>query len=438
MSPSHDEIDRSAPPAPDRGVARATRLPWLMLAGAVVIQGATAPGQTVGISVFVDHLATDLDLSRSAVSTAYLVGTLSGALTMPAAGRLIDRRGVRAAALIFGTGFGAVLIAMSGVVGFITLALGFAGTRILGQGALTLTATTTVAVWFDEKRGLANGIKAAAGSALMALVPIGSAVLIASVGWRVAWVVLGLAAWTIVVPLGLWLIRDPRAGDVDPHVTMGSDAAEERAARAAASWPVADVIRHPAFLAMSGATALAALISTGLMFHHIDLLTGRGLTTTEAAAAFLPLTIASAVGALVTGRYADRVSPRLLTAIGLVLLGASAALVQVIGDTATAALYGAVLGIAGASIRTIEATALPRWFGISSIGQIRGVVMAAGVGASAVGPLIVSLGLDVFGSYTPVLNGLSAISLALAAVTLFVHPPTTAPSATAETATREG
>lgn len=151
-----------------------------MLAGAIVLQGATAPGQTVGISVFVDHFAADLDLSRSAVSTAYLVGTLSGALTMPAAGRLIDRRGVRTATLLFGAGFGGVLIAMAGVAGFVTLAVGFAGTRILGQGALaTLTATTTVAVWFDDRRGLANGIKAAVGSGLMSLVPIGSAALIA-------------------------------------------------------------------------------------------------------------------------------------------------------------------------------------------------------------------------------------------------------------------
>lgn len=44
---------------------------------AIVLQGATASGQTVGISVFVDHFATDLDLSRSAVASAYLVGTLS-------------------------------------------------------------------------------------------------------------------------------------------------------------------------------------------------------------------------------------------------------------------------------------------------------------------------------------------------------------------------
>lgn len=114
--------------------------PWAMLVAAVVLQGLTGPGQTIGVSVFVDHLVADLDLTRSAVSVAYLVGTFTGAASMPAAGRLIDRRGVRWAASCFGAAFGAVLVAMAGVTGFVTLLIGFAGARALGQGALTLTA----------------------------------------------------------------------------------------------------------------------------------------------------------------------------------------------------------------------------------------------------------------------------------------------------------
>ena len=43
----------------------------------------TGPGQTIGVSVFIDHFVTDLGLSRSQVSTAYLIGTLSGAALLP-------------------------------------------------------------------------------------------------------------------------------------------------------------------------------------------------------------------------------------------------------------------------------------------------------------------------------------------------------------------
>lgn len=99
-----------------------------MLVAAIMVQTLTAPGQTVGVSVFVDHLVTDLDLSRSSVSAAYLVGTLTGAASMPAAGRFIDRAGLRIAI----TAFGLVLVAMAGVGGIITLTIGFAATRMLG------------------------------------------------------------------------------------------------------------------------------------------------------------------------------------------------------------------------------------------------------------------------------------------------------------------
>ncbi|MDZ7676931.1 MAG: MFS transporter [Acidimicrobiales bacterium] len=397
--------------------------PWLILGAAVVLQGVTAPGQTLGVSVFIDPIAADLDLSRSAVSAAYLVGTLTGALSMPAAGRLIDRKGVRFATLLFGGGFAVMLVAMSGVVGFVTLAIGFAGTRALGQGALTLTATTTVAVWFDKARGTANGIKTAAGGALMALVPIVSTSLIAAFGWRTSWVVLGAGVLVVVVVVGVLVVADPpsRYAATVPAPTGDEATTAHRAHQP--DWEMAAVVRHPAFLMMTAATALSALISTGLMFHHVDLLAQRGLTPTEAAATFLPLTVSSAGSALLIGPLADRVPAKLLTGACLVLLAGAPVMVQTVHPGITAAAYGFVLGSSGASIRTLEATALPRWFGIVRIGQIRGVVMAAGVGCSAVGPLIVSLGADWFGSYSAVLNVLAAVALGLAVVALFVRPP---------------
>jgi hypothetical protein len=55
----------------------------------------TAPGQTVGVSVFVDPMIDTLAVSRSQLSGASLVGTLIGAATLPAVGRWLDRVGIR-------------------------------------------------------------------------------------------------------------------------------------------------------------------------------------------------------------------------------------------------------------------------------------------------------------------------------------------------------
>jgi hypothetical protein len=68
---------------------------WRIVGYASVVLAMTAPGQSVGLSAFVDPLTTDLGLTRSAVSTAYLFGTLTGAVALPVVGRLLDRYGVR-------------------------------------------------------------------------------------------------------------------------------------------------------------------------------------------------------------------------------------------------------------------------------------------------------------------------------------------------------
>lgn len=50
---------------------------WRIVALAALTMAVTGPGQTVGVSAFVDPMIDGLDLTRSQVSGAYLVGTLA-------------------------------------------------------------------------------------------------------------------------------------------------------------------------------------------------------------------------------------------------------------------------------------------------------------------------------------------------------------------------
>lgn len=398
----------------DTGPPARRRRALVVISAAVLTQMLTAPGQTVGISVFVDHLVTDLDLTRSAVSGAYLIGTGAGALSLPLAGRLIDRRGLRWATTAFAAAFGAVLVAMAGVAGFATLAIGFAGTRMLGQGALTLTASTTIAVSFDRHRGTAMGVKTALGGALMSLVPLLAVVLIGAFGWRTTFVILGVVVWAVLLPLARWVVADPRPAVArDVRAPSAGSATEDHAG---GQWPLSAVVRHPLFWVMTAAVSLAALVGTGLVFHQIGLLVERGLTSGQAAANFVPQTIAAALASLWAGRLADRVSSDVLLPGAMLLLAAAPALLQVARPGVLAVAYGVVLGAAGGSIRTIEATVLPRWFGVAHIGEIRGVILAVAVAASAVGPLLVSAAGVALDGYGPILNLLTVAGIAVAAL----------------------
>ena len=60
---------------------------WHMLLFCTIVRGFTAPGQTIGVSAFTDDLIESLGTSRSAVATAYMVGTLTGAVALPFVGR---------------------------------------------------------------------------------------------------------------------------------------------------------------------------------------------------------------------------------------------------------------------------------------------------------------------------------------------------------------
>ncbi|MGF1571152.1 MAG: hypothetical protein ACFCVD_24265 [Nodosilinea sp.] len=113
---------------------------WLVLAAGTLGQLMTTPDQTIGVSVFLDSIITDLGLIRSTVSLLYLLGTLSGSLILLFVGRFIDRRGPRVAVGAIAALFALACLGMGQVRGPIALGLGFVAIHGLGQGALGLVS----------------------------------------------------------------------------------------------------------------------------------------------------------------------------------------------------------------------------------------------------------------------------------------------------------
>jgi MFS family permease len=420
---------------------------WRMVAFAALALGMTGPGQTVGVSVFIDPMMKALDLSRSEISAAYLVGTLGGAFVLPRIGRAIDEHGTRLSLGFAGGLFGIMLVAMGGVRGLVTLTVGFVGIRMMGQGALGLVASNAIAPWFDRRRGFAIGIVTAVGSALMALIPLGSTAVIGQVGWRATWVVLGLMVWSVVLPIARFGFVD-RPGDrgqlVDgwqpspgapagvPVVPLVRSRLRRRASEGGApgrgavppvDWTRAEALRTPMFWALTSASAATAMLVTALAFHQIDLLGEQGLTAVEAAANFIPQTVATFVTVIVVGALSDRIAPRWLIAASMILLAAAMLAVPFVRPDVTAVLYGIAVGASGAIARSLEAASMPRLFGLRHLGAVRGATVGVGVAASALGPLALSLGYDVTGSYVEVLRVLVIIPVLVTVLGLLAPMP---------------
>ena len=239
----------------------------------------TAPGQTAAVSVFIGPLVAELGVSRTLISTAYLIGTVAGSAALPLVGRAMDRRGARPVLLVVGAVFGAVLLALSTVSGLVGLTAGFVGIRFAGQGALTLVATTLVAYHVQRRLGTAIGIVTAVGSAGISLVPIGLEALVAEHGFRTAWLVQGIAVWVVILPIALFGV--PRRRRSEPDAGASAKAA-------GSSGSAREALRVPMFWVLSGGIGVLSLVGTALTFHQVDVLGERGLTSAEAAATFLP------------------------------------------------------------------------------------------------------------------------------------------------------
>lgn len=375
----------------------------------------SGPGQTAGVSVLVDHLVTDLDVSRSAVSTAYMIGTLCGALALPWLGRAVDRFGLRPMLAMIALAFGSflVLLALAGEI--IGLTAAFVGVRAMGQGGMTLIATTTVAIAVTRRRGTMLGITGALGTAGISLFPLAAERAIAEIGWRHTVLAEAVLIWAVVLPIAFWGLRGVRR-----------PADRRTAAQKAADgppWSVRSIARTSMFWAITASVACSGLVSTAVFFHQFAVLGEQGLTPTQAAANFLPQTLAGLAAALLFGPAVDRFSPKLLMSGTMALHALTLALLPLVSPGITAIAYGVALGAAASGTRTVEQAALPHYFGTAGMGSLRGLVQSIVVASTAVGPLLLSLGHGVTGSYGPAVLALALLPAAVAVAVPFARIP---------------
>lgn len=421
-SPPEAGAGFDANPHPRRGARRPGGAAfWFVVGSAIALMVATSPGQTAGVSAFIDPMMAGVGIDRATISTAYLIGTLFGAAALPFVGRWVDRFGAARSTVVVGALYTAAVAAMSLVSGAMTLTFGFMALRSLGQGALGLIAITVVSQRVDpSRRGRALGLVAAVGGAGMALVPMGIDASIGAVGWRHAWQLCAMGVILLLVPTVLaTLVRSRRPSHADRTGGQGPG----DTANVEVSYTLAQAIRQPYFWVLAVSVGLSGLLITAVLFHQFDLLGRRGLSTTQVAAMFVPQAIAALLATLAAGHLVDRYRPRLLVATGMVLHTVGFLLVLIPGTGWNVVGYAMALGAAGGFLRTVEAASLVGLFGPAHLGSLRGVVSAVAVGGTALGPVLYSLSTGATGQYSSALWVSAALPLVVAVWAYVARPP---------------
>ena len=243
---------------------------WHMLVLASLVGILTGPGQSAAVSVFREHLSSDLNLSDSAIATAYLLGTLISSAFQPRIGTWVDNVGVRRATVVIGVLFAIAVAHMSIIHGVIWLSVGFLGIRLLGQGALSLTTTVAVAHWFNLRRGFAMGLKTTVVFSGMSAVPLILALTIESWGWRQAWLLAAATIFLTVIPIAFFGYVD-RPSDLGQVPDGGNYETEILPDRSVKSVTRDAAIRTRTFWTLASVTVCSSLFGTGLIFHQSNI-----------------------------------------------------------------------------------------------------------------------------------------------------------------------
>jgi len=393
-----------------------------MVAVCTIVRGFSAPGQTIGISAFTDDLIASLGTTRSKVATAYLIGTLTGAAVLPFIGRWVDRVGVKRSLTFICIGFAAAIALTSTVQNVVMLSFAFIGLRMLGQGSMSLIGTQGVVMWFEQRRGFALALSNMGTVGIMNLAPLTFAALIGVFGWRWTWALLGAVVLGVILPIARFAIVD--RPEIIDQVPDGKAVDRPAAQIRGRSFTVLEAVRTPAFWTLTSIAFMAGAISTALTFHNTDLLGDQGFSKQQAAAIFIPMLIGSVSSSFVIGSLTDRMPARPLIFFAGMALAVGTFFATTAEPGAMAVLYGLSLGVAGGSIGSLSSALYPKWFGVDHIGSIKSLASAANVGASAIGPLILSIGNDVSNSYRPVVIGCAIAAASVSVVSLFVPTPT--------------
>ncbi|MCD6299895.1 MAG: MFS transporter [Dehalococcoidales bacterium] len=391
---------------------------WVVVIALFIIQ-ATLYGVSSSFGLFFKSIESEFNLTRTATSAITSTSLMFGGMFAFWGGWALDKYSPRLVLSLMGLFTGLSLVLTSQTNSLWQLFITYSLLVAMGTGAMYVAPTSTITRWFDKKRGTALGIAGAGfGSGILVMVPIAT-YLIVTFNWRIAYMVIGIVAWLVVIPLSQLLRKDPQEiGALPDGANPSSKDTDAKADdNQSADLSLLQTFRTRSFWFISFSWLLLAsnllLVLTHLVPHATDI----GFSPAESATLLSLIGGTSIASRVLVGFISDRIG-RKLTAIICFLLMAGAMIFLVWArDLWMFYLFAMVFGFAYGGMLPGISALIGDTFGLRNIGAIFGVLeIAWGVGA-ALGPLVGGRIFDVTNSYSiAFLIGAAAV---LAATLLF-------------------
>ncbi|KLN59293.1 hypothetical protein WH96_18435 [Kiloniella spongiae] len=360
------------------------------LAFGFVVAFASSFGQTFYVSLFNQEIRTELNLSHGDFGALYSAATLISGFAVIWFGKQIDYMDLRLYSYLVILGLCIAALGMAFIPSgfpFLILPLFFL-VRLCGQGLMSHISVTAMARYFHDNRGRAISIASLGLSLGEASLPLLTIWLLSWLNWREAWILNAGVLGLVLMPLVFMLLRGHSERDARMNEQIKSQALASGNDDLHKQWTRCDVLRDPSFYLMLPGLSTLAFIVTGIFFHQIHIVTGKGWSMAWFAGNFTIYAVMITISAVMAGSLVDRFGAvRLLVVhipiflIGLLFLGLSEHLYA-------ATLFMSFIGISVGFGSTVTSAIWAEIYGTRHIGAIRAMAMSVSVLASALSPVL--------------------------------------------------
>ncbi|MCI0795575.1 MAG: MFS transporter [Chloroflexi bacterium] len=399
---------------------------WVVLMAAGSSHVARNAAASLTIAVFMFPLSDELGWSRTLIAGAASLGGLAATGTSPIVGWLVDKYGAKLvlAVSIFVLGLSTISLAWATIP--VAFYLAYATGRVIFSSSIQIGASVVVSRWFVRARGRANGLLSLSHSVGMVGFPLIASLIIASQGWRTAWVVLGLLVWVIALaPVSLLIAQRPEDVGLLPDGDRPGDGPTDVDARAMdePQWTSREAMRTSALWTLAIGTGLLFVMQSGTNIHVAAYFRDQGLSASIAGLAISFNAAFTGVGSIAWGWIVDKVPAR-FTLAGVALVMAVASVMMVTADTTAEALsYSALFGLGVGGMLVVPPVAYANYFGRHSLGVIRGLTEPFSSMGQAFGALLSGAIFDITGSYFIAFITFAVIGVATMVVVMLAKPP---------------
>jgi sugar phosphate permease len=247
-------------------------------------------------------------------------------------------------------------------------------------------------------------------------------------GWRSAFLALGLGVWLLVALPGLiFLRRRPEDMGLEPDGARSAQphlGVEETAtASAEISWPKSAALKTSALWFFVASALFASIGTGGIAFHMAAHLTDVDLSPTVAASVVSLMALSGAFGNGLWGTLAERISPRALSVVTMLLAAAAVALLVSTRSPLMAYMFGLLFGVNARGSAILIQILLSRYYGRRSFGAISSVIDPFHKGGLGLGPLLAGMVYDRTGSYATIFFAFLVCYCISAALIFFARQP---------------